>query len=978
MNFGGGLVFIRTDVQMSCELQLVSDWDVAWNEVVRPWLSVRGGLRRDYVIVPTRGQAHGLKLRCVRENVPLLGVEFLTPRLARAKWRALVPAPRPALGRELLLLNLRALIEQRLAPLSPEDDAWGGWKSLQSDPERVFDDFDQLLQAGFAAADFPVPMLADLFGELTGRVSALGYDLAPVQDIAAGLAVPAADAPAMGDRLLLHGFGAADWPEFFPLAAMARRSRSVTVLVAEPELRGRRDADEQWVEAWSALLGVEARPAPVAAVAPAGTKVMQVWLGGGERPAAPAELPVTLLVGKTRAAEMVLVADEIVRRLNHGADNVAVVFPRADAAHQRLLDLLVERQVPFNDLLEAVGAPPVETRMQRGLLAFHERGGRIEELLALWPMLHALSFTATPLAGARGVAERAFDERQSHSLAVLAEIIAARRRPEWQEVARVAGLLLPVWPEELTVADALQRFGRGCETFRLPLPEAWPVLSAYAEQDQRMLPRRAVIAALLSFLPEKGPVAGAPGRGLFAPVTLTTARRAAALAWSHVIFVESNAGVWPRRVEPSCWLPDGQREALNERGRFSLGLFTSDGLAAQERRMLGEVAANTRERVVFTAALFEEEEPELMLAPNAWLERVLLAQDRHRGEGGLEAAFRNLVRPARPARGSAVPGGAAWLEVWNRRRDPAARFDEHFLAGDPAVTRPAQLAARVIERGVRDPAELWFGAVLGVERVAWEPLVRARKRSLGTFAHRLLARALRGAPVAGGFARRPAPEEARRRLAEAQAELRARWPGDRYWDSFHAELAEITDGLLAKLTALSDAPWVAVELALPEGTAIPLGDGGEVAVIGRMDLVLADQPEWRGGVVEIVDFKTGGDPVLSADGMARGGSLQLGVYLAAAQSLGAAGRVWMLKPGSAKPSSVTTAELPVALAPLARLGRHLATGIYGALTPDRTNFSRGFAWPIACPPIRQAVLRKKSEATFGAAAGAAGEEVADE
>ena len=68
------------------------------------------------------------------------------------------------------------------------------------------------------------------------------------------------------------------------------------------------------------------------------------------------------------------------------------------------------------------------------------------------------------------------------------------------------------------------------------------------------MPAKVVFATLASFLPKKNAAVGAPGRGLFAPVTLTTWRRATALAWGDVIFVESNAGVWPARAESGAWL----------------------------------------------------------------------------------------------------------------------------------------------------------------------------------------------------------------------------------------------------------------------------------------------------------------------------------------------------------------------------------------------------------------------------------------
>lgn len=962
-------MFIAAPVQPKCELHLARDWDAAWREIVRPWLAAPAELRRDFVLVPTRGQAHALKLRCVREGVPLLGVEFLTPGLARQKWVALAPPIRPALGRELLLLNLGALIEERLAPLTPEAPAWGFWKSLQSDPAGALDTFDELLQAGFTARDFPLPQLREIFGELERRVAQAGYDLAPRQNIAAA-AAPTPTTPPLGGRLLLYGFAVEHGREFASLVALARLANEVTVLLPEPDFGGK-DGAERWVEAWEKALGGEALPLDAPEPSGPGPAIARLWTGGsGEATGA------TLLVGSTRADEMQLVADEIARRLAAGADNLAVIFPRAGAAHLRLVRLLTERGLPFNDLLETAGPVATDTQMQRALLAFYERGARLEELMAMWPLVHAIGHTPLSVGLARDVCERIFDARQTHQLANVLPDLAARDRPEWREVSRVAGLLLPAWPDRLTLAEALTRFAAVGRSFGLPGAEAWPALALYAQQDRRELPARLVLAALASFLPEKSTATGAPGRGLFAPVTLTTWRRAAALAWSDVIFTESNAGGWPLRTESGCWLTDEQREELNRRAPVSIGLPTSDSRAWAEKQGCADLAANARGAVVFSAALFDEEEPERRLAPNAWLERIMLAGGVTAAAAGMEEQFARL---ARKVAGPGTPGVAApgsWFDIWQRRRDPAAAFDEHFLCGDPVVTRPAELAPRLIERAVQDPAELWFEGVLRLQRVGWAPLVRARKKSLGSLVHRVLAAALRGAPVEGIFKELPGEGDARGRLAAELAKLRGLWPRDRYWDSFHAELGEMAAGLLAQVYHMSVGRFVAVEAKLPAGTTILLGGGGgRLGIVGRMDLVLSDRPEWGGAEVEVVDFKTGADARLSAKAMARGASLQLGVYLAAVESLGiAGGRVWMLKPDGSKPASIGLTELPEALEALAQLGHHLATGRYGARSVDRTDFSHGYDWPLACTPIRRAILEQKFAVTFGGAA----EEVADE
>ena len=111
--------------------------------------------------------------------------------------------------------------------------------------------------------------------------------------------------------------------------------------------------------------------------------------------------------------------------------------------------------------------------------------------------------------------------------------------------------------------------------------------------------------------------------------------------------------------------------------------------------------------------------------------------------------------------------------------------------------------------------------------------------------------------------------------------------------------------------------------------------------------------------------------MLSALRMAsRGSALQLGIYLAAAQSLGAqSGSVWMMKPEEGGSASMDMGELPQAVAAMAQIARHLATGRYGALTPDKSPHSAtGFVWPLACAPVPAAVLADKMAVTFGCGA----------
>jgi hypothetical protein len=397
-------------------------------------------------------------------------------------------------------------------------------------------------------------------------------------------------------------------------------------------------------------------------------------------------------------------------------------------------------------------------------------------------------------------------------------------------------------------------------------------------------------------------------------------------------------------------------------------LFTSEHRAALEKEGYAQLARDARSEVIFSAALFDEENPELPLAPNSWVERVLWASGAAAKAGGLEEAFAHearvmaeLVKPDE--------SDEKWKAIWDGRHDAEQPFDEYFFAGDPAVITPEKWSARRVEQGVQDPAVLWFESVLGVQRVPWEPLVRVRARALGQLAHALLAESLAAGQVgAGGFGPLPSKAEAAERLAGALATKRASWPADRYWDSFHAELTHACEVLLGRTYEIAPAQaFVAAEWNLPRGATVKCGEG-RIEVGGRVDLVLSDRPGWRGATVEILDFKTGGDVKLNAVRMARDGrSLQLALYLAAIQALGAErGRVGMVKIEPGGTTSLGMEELDVALTSLARLEKFIESGRYGALTADRAEYPPyGYTWPLACVPIPATVLEAKFVKTFG-------------
>jgi len=653
------------------------------------------------------------------------------------------------------------------------------------------------------------------------------------------------------------------------------------------------------------------------------------------------------------------------------------------------------------------------------LLSFYQKGCTLEGLLELWPLLRGEHRPKLPMSVARGVCEKVFDECQSNKLSAVKKFLRESEREDWGEVARVVDLLLDAGLEEAEapLEKTLAGFFRQCGRFSLGEIPGRATLEEFARREKNPLPRAAVFLMLGEFLPSRSAVAGRAG---FARVTLTTRHRAEGAMWSHLVFAESNAGVWPRRREASCWLPDEARRALNESGRTELALLTTEDRARLEKCGYAALARDTSGGIVFSAALHDELDSEMKLAPNAWAERAGWHVFAQRGgkASELDGAFRELARAATALGdlriGTASESGVAaslcrrtpkiedvarWLDVWRGRRDAGRAFDEFFFCVTPdsaAQPRIGSLAAREIEAGVRDPASLWFDKVLRAGRVEWGAFERSRRKNLGTLAHRVLARALRGDQARGNFQQMPAEGDARAAVSGALRALRAQWPADCYWDSFHAELCFVCEALLGKIYhQLNDGghepgEFVATELHLPRGARVPLDEGGEMTlpVTGFIDLLRLDRPAIEGADVDVVDFKTGKGVTYSVKSMGRSGALlQLGVYLAALKSLGAAdGRVWVARPDAGEARCIHMADAQVreggALACLRQIGRHVTSGQFGALTEEPSEFSdAGVKWPVACVPIALKDLKKKFAVTFGAgeAQGEGGEsEVGDE
>jgi hypothetical protein len=935
----------------------------AWEPCIRPWLEAAAHFPgRSWVVVPSRGQAQAWKQTCVERGLPLLGVEFLTPGLARQKWVA-GGGLAPAMGRELLLFGLGRLVDARLGS-DLEETERALLLSLRTDLETALDDFDALLRAGFGPEAFAWPALTRVFQELVEWVDRLGFGLAPTQALAA-----AGSPAAFAARALVLGLGPENSGEFPNVLALVRSVREATLLLPEPEMRGNRDGGERWIEAWEAALGAHAVPIDAEAVPHCGSAVAG-WLPRADEEVGVDWGHVSTWIAASRQAEAEAITERVANWAGEPDAAVAVVFARADALFLNVRRRLGERGVAFRDEIGAAGLVSAEMALQRSLLKFWEGGCQWPDLVELWPHLIRIGATTLSAHRLRRAVQRWFDATQTLALRDALAAIEAGTGEAALALSKLLPRLALDWPEAMTLADVLARCEAAWLAWETGTPAGWEALRAFAIKDGETAAPKKWLALVQSFLAEPGSEAKPRGTASFARVVLTTRRRADGAPWTHLWLAEANAGLWPQRMESSCWLPDERRSELASTAAHGLSVFTADERAWQEKCSYARLARDTSRQIVLSAALGDPAEPGEELAPNPWLERLLWASPERPPGASLEAAFHVAVRrepPRAPEHAPTVVECTRRVRVLRSRLDYLYPFDEYMLRHRSAMLRPASAAARVLERAMTDPAELWFAEVLGATGVSWEPLQRARRKWIGQTAHELVAAGLRGEPAGGDFHRRPPVGEALARARAEAASRRAAALDDAYWESCYTEALGVCERLLGAVLGIEGLPeYVAIEYTLPGTAWVGLGGEAKLGLRGRIDAVFTDQPEWRGASVEVVDFKTGTEGVFSAEAMAGGRSLQLGLYLEALRNLGVrSGGVWMVRPGLQPPRRVGMGELDKALAGLSRLRRHLESGTYGALTADQTLYSSSsLQWPLACPPLPAAVLKEKFARSF--------------
>jgi hypothetical protein len=247
----------------------------------------------------------------------------------------------------------------------------------------------------------------------------------------------------------------------------------------------------------------------------------------------------------------------------------------------------------------------------------------------------------------------------------------------------------------------------------------------------------------------------------------------------------------------------------------------------------------------------------------------------------------------------------------------------------------------------------------------------------GQWVHRWLAKI--GAERQNDFVDRPEAGELVHRVTSAadefhnqvQAILRqCERPFPDWWTSGWQNARFLAQQFAGQIAAVSDWPFLATEWKLVSPQTISLGNGKDLRVRGRIDLILRrGEPETE---FWIVDYKTGEAKPLNSKPadlrrqLAAGDGIQICIYLLALRDRATNIYASLLTRGSDLQMQVETNDVIAQSEIWMEIARIQDTGTFGLLGELRSDYAFTGTYPLATLGIDKELLRKKWERTHPA------------
>ncbi|MEY2519407.1 MAG: hypothetical protein QOF24_1166 [Verrucomicrobiota bacterium] len=988
----------------------------AWDGAIRGWfvktiaLSWRQSLP-SLVVVPTRSHAHALKARLLQEGQSHLGLQFVTPRGLRDLLRGERDHALPLREHLRLLLAISAAETLRESAEDRTSADNLAAKAVLRAPDHLLRTLDRLETAGWNFESLGLDSFQPIVRSFREQLRACGFS--GVAQFDRDLLARSKSGPPAVANLLICGFDAAHWSQWFLLRAGVEAADNATVLLEYP--RGNSDIDLCWIGSWEEAFG-EARPVSSSTTGgrtSSDALFSEAEMRGETAPAANYKF----VVGADASEQADAIALTCLQFLaGKDCTRIGVIFSGAGSLPRLAASALSKLSIPHNDGFGHSIPGLFESAEWRAWLQL-QRGPRIHSLVRFL--------------GAFGSREKLFPElrldrlektlQSAHAqiliddLVLLQRFCAADSRPERQEVTRMLELI-QFLPARGSLAEFLEATE---EAFaRLKWKQYWAGIASHSLEWVKKVPAKFPRVLFLRWLEEIASTFTAgrdeAGDHPYARVQLLTVAQAQGQEWSHLIFAGWNEGRWPpeekgefareeeiddfnrgirklnRRAEKQGRQGEGHT-SVRENHSLYLGPREQRQIAVRQFHALLESAAG----VAIGASLVQESAPDRPWNPSELFSQ-LYQQTRRRPltqatMKELQFATAAWLQSAAPSARIAPPQEILQTRVaYEARRDPAASSGEYDFALRSPTARIPISSVSEFESLVKSPALVWLKKYLGVE--GREDEGNPWSAATGQWVHRWLSQ-VAGAekifvriPDATGIDQsiRIAAEEKRAEIEGLSQAARKTIPD--WWISGWQNAFSLARLLGAKLATIEGWPWMAAEWSIDGDEPVHVAEDATLLFRGRIDLLLSRQ-ENRGLEADelwILDYKTGANKKGLAppreDTEKRksqlhkkildGSAIQLALYGLAARQLGAHQVYLSLVSPAVKPVApqLSIDQMDAEADVFRELARMQQTGVFGMYGALRSAWTFTRAYPLATLAIDQEILEDRWELTHPALA----------
>ena len=962
----------------------------AWDDAIAPWFTevLPGAWQRKLpalVVVPTRGHANAVKARLIAKGFSHLGLRFVTASSLHA---LLARDDTPPVAEPEHLRLLLAIAASELEDRPTESEALAA-KAVARAPALLLRALDRLETAGWKFQQLGLPSFAPVVQRFNELLKKCGFALRGETDRSR------LQQTARGSRefshVLIVGFDAGHWTEWFPLRTAVELAENATIVLEEPR-ENFSDIDLCWIGSWEEVCG-EAQRAPTATAAPGDSLFSEIEMRGGVETTKCFDF----LIGTNFSEQAEAITRQCVRYLaDEKCTRLGVIFPGTGALPRLVASSLERLEIPHNDGL-GHSVPGIFESAEWQAWIELQRAPRLNSFLRFINALSDPTVVSTKISrqGFEKILRESYKEVLLDDLELLREFCTARGDDKSQAVAE-ALRALPFLPERATLAQFLERTQRALAHLAWK-QHALELANAVHDWSQRLdakFPRTLFLRWLEETAVTSDVARLAAGDHPYARVQLLTVPDAQNQEWSHLIFAGCNEGAWPPPPGPEFARTEeihafnrsvqqlnkrATRQGSQGEGHTSVRENHSLYLGPGEQRAIAlrqfdALLGSASQGVTVAASLVQEVAPERFWNPSECFTELYL---KARGEPLTQTTLKNLQRVTAllPKPAVLATDVQQTLIAFDARRDsskPAGEYD--FALRRNKSYRPAPtLSVTDLERMVSSPAIIWMKRYLGVE--APEDAANPWAATTGKWVHHWLANIIE--PQKGGiFAAFPslitlderirfAADErcsALQHLCDLSGKVLPDW-----WKSGWLNARYLARHLGAKIGGAKGWEWIATELAVGRDGAVKIADDVELKLHGQIDLVLAqnDAASFAGQKVWVVDYKTNSTRELKTsdlhDNLVKGTTLQLGLYALAIRELGAAevsASIISLRVKNVEPQLSVVDLLPHTdvFADLAEMQR---TGVFGMKGEIRPAFGYSAPYPLATMTIDNDILEDK-------------------